>query len=296
MLQKHLKLITTRPFIGLLAIFIATPSCTLQPSNKKTKRTQKKIVSLHPAITESIYALEKQNLLVGRSDYCKVPEATQDLTPLGTSLTPNFEAIARIHPTLVLTDQAAGTPITQLEKIVPARQLPWLTKEDVRDSIIALGTIVGAEDEAEKLSSKIYRALESTTSSTSPRMLVLMASSDIKKGQIWFIRNDSLHGAAIEAAGFINAAPRNVNGPPQMSLEQLLRQDPQIILFLPAKKVSNEEELALVKSLDILPALQAVRKNSIGVLNGNNLMGAGPTITTLVSLIRAKGQTILDSN
>ena len=126
-------------------------------------------------------------------------------------------------------------------------------------------------------------------------MLVLMASSDVKKGQIWFIRHDSLHGAAIEAAGFNNAAPKNLKGPPQMSLEQLLRQDPQIILFLPAKAVSREEEQALVKSLDILPDLQAVRGNSIGVLNGNNLMGAGPNITALVSLIRAEGLSVLDS-
>ena len=80
-----------------------------------------------------------------------------------------------------------------------------------------------------------------------------------------------------------------------MSLEQLLRQDPQIILFLPAKAVSREEEQALVKSLDILPDLQAVRGNSIGVLNGNNLMGAGPNITALVSLIRAEGLSVLDS-
>ena len=295
MLRNQLKSLTTWTFYGLLTAFGGTLSCTLQPANEQAKPLQKKIVSLHPAITESIYALEKQNLLAGRSDYCKVPKATESLTPLGTSLTPNFEAIARIQPTLVLTDRAAGTPIKQLEKIVTTRQLPWLTREDVRDSILELGSVVGAEDKAKKLSSRIYQALESKTSSTSPRMLVLMASSDVKKGQIWFIRHDSLHGAAIEAAGFNNAAPKNLKGPPQMSLEQLLRQDPQIILFLPAKAVSREEEQALVKSLDILPDLQAVRGNSIGVLNGNNLMGAGPNITALVSLIRAEGLSVLDS-
>ena len=125
-------------------------------------------------------------------------------------------------------------------------------------------------------------------------MLVLMAGSDIKKGQLWFMRHDSLHGSAITAAGYRNAAPKSFKGPPSMSLEQLLQQDPDIIVFLTTQKVSPEKVDQLIRSMQVLPSLKAVQKNQVGVLNGDNLMGVGPNIIELVKALEKQGQLLVD--
>lgn len=294
MLQKQLKCPTYLFVASLCALAGLSQSCTKKAPEPPTNPNKKTIVSLHPAITETIFALGKQDLLIGRSNYCDAPAAAKRLTEMGTSLTPNFETIARVKPKLVLTDQSAGTPIKNLAQITQTQQLAWLTKKDVRASILQLGSIVGEEEKAKQLSSMIYRSLESTATSTSPRMLVVMGGSNIEKGQIWYIRKDSIHNAAIEAAGFQNAAPARKSGPPQMSIEQLLAQDPDVIMFLPSKKISSDERQSLIRSLNVLPSLKAVQNKTVRVLNGSNLMGVGPSITTLVAIIRAEGQSALE--
>ena len=61
-----------------------------------------RILSLDPTLTESMFAIGAGDLLVGRSDYCKRPEAAAPLPTFGTSLTPNLEAIARLKPDRIL--------------------------------------------------------------------------------------------------------------------------------------------------------------------------------------------------
>ena len=164
----------------------------------------------------------------------------------------------------------------------------------MKRSVLQLGSLLEKEEVATTLASDIEKTFQSSATPTSPSMLVLMEGSDIAKGQIWFMRHDSLHGAAIEAAGFRNAAPLDSKGPPQMSLEVLLKQDPDMIVFLPAAKVDSARIQTLIRSVDIVPELKAVQRKRIGVLNGDNLMGVGPGIMNLVGLIQEEGKTLLE--
>ena len=80
-----------------------------------------------------------------------------------------------------------------------------------------------------------------------------------------------------------------------MSIEQLLAQNPDIILFLTSKPIGKTESEALIQSLQILPALKAVQQGHVGVISGKNLMGVGPNIINLVSQVREKGQKLLEA-
>jgi len=55
-----------------------------------------RIVSLAPAVTETLFAIGAGGLVVGISDYCNYPPEALGLPRLGTSITPNYEAIARL--------------------------------------------------------------------------------------------------------------------------------------------------------------------------------------------------------
>ena len=109
------------------------------------------------------------------------------------------------------------------------------------------------------------------------------------------MKKGSLHGAAIEAAGFRNGAPDMHNGPPSMSVEQLIKLDPDIIVFLASKSIESSAQEKLIRSFDIMPYIQAVKSKRVGVISGQNLMGVGPGAMQLVQKIKEKGNELLGS-
>ena len=291
-LKQGQSLLLFRSCLLCLALLFSFESCTpVSESSTSPPLTQSpRLLSLHPAITETLYALGAHKMLTGRSTYCSFPKEAKALPEFGTSLTPNYEAIANHRPTLILTDQSLGTPIKALSRIATVSQFPWLTLEDMTLSIDRLGKQVKQEKKAQELIHLLQVGLKSTSTPQSPTALVLMEGSVPSKGQLWFIRHDSLHGAALEAAGFRNAAPTSFKGPPSMSIETLLRQNPDYIFLLVAQPINTQSAQNWIESFQVLPALKAVKKQQIGVLNGHHLLGVGPKVLDLVDIIRTTAQ------
>src|ERR1041385_3974760 len=65
-----------------------------------------RIVSLAPNLTETIYALGLQDLLVGDTDFCDFPPDAQHKPKVGGATNPSLEVIAALHPDLVLVPQS----------------------------------------------------------------------------------------------------------------------------------------------------------------------------------------------
>ena len=62
----------------------------------------RRIVSLAPNLTETVYALGLEDKLVGDTTYCDTPAAAREKPHIGAPLTPSLEAIVALHPDLVL--------------------------------------------------------------------------------------------------------------------------------------------------------------------------------------------------
>lgn len=65
----------------------------------------RRVVSLVPSDTHSIFALGAGNLLVGRTDYCTEPEQAGAIPSVGGTKNPRIEAILGLEPDLVLVNQ-----------------------------------------------------------------------------------------------------------------------------------------------------------------------------------------------
>ena len=61
-----------------------------------------KVISLGPNITETVFALGKEDLLIGRTDWCNYPEEALDIPSIGTLQEPNLEIIISMQPDLVI--------------------------------------------------------------------------------------------------------------------------------------------------------------------------------------------------
>lgn len=61
-----------------------------------------RIISLGPNITETIYALGKEQLLVGRTDFCDYPSQVSEISSIGGLMDPSLETIVALNPDLVI--------------------------------------------------------------------------------------------------------------------------------------------------------------------------------------------------
>ena len=260
--------------ISLLVLF----GCTQQDSpNNQT------FISLHPAITQTIFYLQSEKVLVGRSDYCLYPEEAKTLPTFGTSLSPNIEQLALQTNSTLLVDNSYSDS-QNLESMMTIQRLKWLTPADMMSSIGELGTLLNVKSTAAELNEKLSKAF-TPPSDTAPRVLFLMMGSDFTSGQIWYLKPNSIHGAMLEAAGYRNAMKRT-DGPPQMSIEEMLLVDPDIIILLGDLNQSDNAPNQLTE-LKRIASLRAVANEAIKVVLLDNAYGTGPSILEHITALKS---------
>lgn len=98
-------------FALLIAIFF---------SNSLTifAKISKKVISVSPAVTETIYYLGYGETLLARSDFCQYPQEVKKLESIGSMLNPNLEKIIYDKPNYVIFQSHFDRRIVrQLEKM-----------------------------------------------------------------------------------------------------------------------------------------------------------------------------------
>jgi len=236
-------------------------------------------VSLSPAITETLAAIGATDVLVGRSEWCLEPEHVRSLPALGTTLTPNLEGIAGLRPTRILVEHGAHAQTASLRSLAPTEDLPWLTLDEVTTSTLRLGEWADRTEEARALTGRLATALSvDAPQAPAPRTLLVLAAQGLDRGEVWYLRRNSLHGAALHAAGARNAVPEDVSGRAVLSIEQLIALDPDVIILLRADTPNAEVEARLLEDWARLTPLSAVRKGQIHVLSHKTLLSVGPGI------------------
>ena len=263
-----------------LAPILFSLSCSSESLPQKSG-----FISLSPAITETIFYLNAQDQLIGRSDYCFDPMEAKQLPSFGTAFTPNWEALSAQAPKAILADQSIGSQNEAIKQIAPTYELAWLEEKDIEESIEKMGEILEKETEAKQLLLQFQEVFQKPKQLDERKILILMLGSDISKGQIWYIRKDSLHGQALQATGFQNAAPEMLSTP-SMSIEQLLQINPDIILLLGPDSITTETSQQSIAQLKQLSQLQAVKNQQIARIEMKNAMGIGPGILNLPAKIK----------
>ncbi|WP_228556955.1 ABC transporter substrate-binding protein [Myxococcus sp. AB025B] len=270
--------------LGLALLLLAGCQRSSPPAQQSGAR---RLVSLSPGITETLYALGAGPQVVGRSDYSSWPPEAEGVPKVGSTLAPNYEAIARLKPTLILDEQVKQAPAGSLAAVAPVKVLPWLTVDDVANGVRELGRQTGREAQANELAAKVESTLKRAPSKDAPRVLLVIGDAEAGLSSIWYIRKGSLHGAALEAAGARNAVAEDPGGPPNISVEQLMTLDPDIILVLLEGPVPTPEEearhLAAWKQLSVL---RAVKEGRVKLVAGPGVQSTGPRILDLVERLK----------
>jgi iron complex transport system substrate-binding protein len=250
-------------------------------SARKGRPGARRLVSLSPAITETLFEIGAGPEIVGVSDYCNFPEAARHLPRTGTALTPGYEAIVRLEPTLILCEDAASTPHRELNALGVTKFVRWLSLEDIVAGTRLLGALTGRAEAADALAKRLWDGLAVAENPSGPRVLAVLGESSGKLSEIYFIKKNSIHGAALRAAGARNAFPQEVPGVPRLSIEQLLHLDPDGIIVLLASTPNAPSNAQVLHDYDALEPLTARRNARISVLRTDAAFACGPRILTL---------------
>lgn len=259
----------------------------VEPSPGSTR-----IASLAPSITSVLVFIGAGEELVAISDYCRVDFPTRPIPVVGTALTPDRERLIRVAPGAILARKAAAVPIDSLSEIAPIALLPWSSVSDLAASVRAIGEICSRQEAAEKLARGFEERLLRETSESAPTALLLLGG-DATDSELWVIKPNSLHGALLPAAGLRNAIDAPLTGAPTISLEALVRLDPELIITLvPSERISDGERERLLHRFDSLDSLRAVQSRSIGVIADGRCLDEGPELIDLADRLTEVARTL----
>ena len=100
-------------------------------------RPPRRVVSLVPSMTESLFDLGAGDSLVGVTDYCLLPAGSESIPRLGGTKSPRVEDVLRLAPELVLANQEENTPET-VRRLEAGGAKVWVTFPRTVDDALAI--------------------------------------------------------------------------------------------------------------------------------------------------------------
>ncbi len=232
-----------------------------------------RVVSLSPAVTEIMFALGAQDLLVGRTDFCTYPPEAAQIPSIGGISNLNIESILALNPDLVISGSMVGKKVTDQMDQMGTPMVCVVEKprfEALYDNILAIGKLVDKEKEADSLCNMLAArcneelgirneelADASNNSTFTPSVYYVVgygAGGNFTAGGNTFI-ND-----IIRMAGGRNIA-EDIDGW-SYSMEALVKEDPDYIIV-------RREDSAAFCSMKPYTTLRAVKQGHvIGIESG----------------------------
>jgi iron complex transport system substrate-binding protein len=248
-----------------------------------------RIVSTAPSITEALFALSLGSEVVGVSRFCNFPPEVQKLPKVGTYIKPDPEAIARLSPDLVIL-QGDPTELTnRLNALhIFSVEVPHGTLKDVFTGIQIIAKASGCPERAQPLIGRIQSGLDAIRARASalppPRVLVIVDRRQGMLTDLVAIGPGNYLNQILEIAGGTNAlAKPDLPQYPHISLETVLRENPDVILDLSGTQESEaERQAARAATLSLWQQnseLVAVRNRRVYVGTSNALLVPGPRTT-----------------
>jgi iron complex transport system substrate-binding protein len=202
----------------------------------------KRVISLVPSVTEIIYALGKESLLVGNTIYCDYPEAAKQVYKVGDFSNPSIEKILRKKPSLVFaTLPEQKNIVEQLKKYkIPVFISRPKSVDSLLTEITEIGKLLDANDAANTLVMALKNKLTEIASKNTNLIDLPKVYVEISATPIMTIGNLSYIDDLIRYAGAKNAFDDVDREYIVTNSEELIKRNPDVILILhPSAKKSQ---------------------------------------------------------
>ncbi|MFI5242591.1 MAG: ABC transporter substrate-binding protein [Gemmatimonadales bacterium] len=249
-----------------------------------TRTAPARIASLNPSTTELLFALGAGPRLVARTTWDVWPAAARAVTDVGPGLRPNVEAVLAQHPDLVVLYASSENRVAAQQFAAAGIAVLSFRTDRLADfsrAARALGRAVGESANAEVVLDTMQRTLSrvraATRSLEAPTVFWHVWDSPI-----YTIGRGSYLDELLTIAGGTNIYGDRADPSPQVSMEDIVRRDPRIIL-------AGADGARSISASPLWHGVRAVREHRVFVVD-TNLVGrpsvrAGEAAVSIARLI-----------
>ncbi len=247
-----------------------------------------RVVSLTPAVTETVFALGFGDRLVGVSTYCDYPPEAAKIDRVGTFVTPAVERIVAKQPDLVIAEPNIGNrnPVEALRRL--GLEVLIVDPDSIAQTKATFRTIaarLGAPERGTALVAKVDAEIEAVAEAlrgVSPRTTLFV----VGRRPLIVAGSGTLQDELLGLAGGTNVGRAGGDGWPHLSLEAVIAAAPEVIIDASMGSDGEDEEArAFWGSFASIPA---VRNGRVIVYGGGEVFRPGPRLgAALRSISRA---------
>jgi iron complex transport system substrate-binding protein len=227
-----------------------------------------RIISLAPNLTETVFALERGDHLVGVTDFCDYPAEARTRAHVGGPINPNLEQIVSLHPDVILATRAVNRreTVEALDRLgFPVYATDPRTVGDVIASTRRLGKLLGAEARGESLAAELEQRLAELSRRLAGHparrvFFVVWTDPIISTGPHTFLAE------ALRRAGGESVVTVEQDWP-QIGIEELLRQNPDYLVFSGTHPDDPHSTISTLEKRPGWSSLDAVRQRHYAVVS-----------------------------
>jgi len=193
----------------------------------------RRIVPLAPSLTEILYYLGLGDSVVGVTNHCNYPPEAARKPKVGSYINLNVERIVSLAPDLVVgtVDGNEKIVVDILEQAgIPVYVVNPRNVREAVETIALLGKVCAMEEKgkslAQALSARVNHVVEKTVRLKKPLVFL-----QIHLHPIMTVNSRTIHHDLIRLAGGKNMAAEEPITYPRISLEEIIRRQPEIIFI-----------------------------------------------------------------
>ncbi len=259
----------------------ATPIAATDDAGRTVHFTRppNRVIALAPSHAEVMYALGVENRLAAVNEWSDYPPAARS-KPQIHGVHPSLEQIVALQPDLILL-WGRGDLLARFEASgIPVLVLAPRNLEGVYRNVELLGSVMDVPERARRVTMAMRARAAAVRARVAgarrPRVFYEVDATDPVRP--FTVGPTSFIHELLELAGGVNVAAAAKGVWPQISLEQILKADPEIIILGHEVAMNNPQTPEMVMHRPGWDRVTAVRRGSIHIVDGRLVSRPGPRI------------------
>ncbi len=272
--MKQPRIISNSKVIGIfIQIFVVVLISLTFVSNSYS--ACRKIVSLAPSITETLFYLGLGKNIIGVTRYAEWPKAVKKIAKIGGYYDPNIKLIVKLAPDVLFLTYHQRQIISELKKLdINYKLLRFDTIDKLAGSVRAIGRICNRNDLAKKVIKRMNKemsAVKKLCSKGRKKTALLIMGN---RFPVTVAGSQTFMSQMLPLLSMKNAYSGKIAWP-QIPLENIVQLNPDYLFIISVKKRTAGSDL--LSLLNIM----TVKKKQIVYLTGQRYFIDSPRITEI---------------
>ncbi|MFB3905468.1 MAG: ABC transporter substrate-binding protein [Acidobacteriota bacterium] len=232
-MKRTSLIVVLTALVAIAGVVFALRSRPAAPARESGRR----IVSLAPNLTETLFALGAGDEVVGVTSYCNYPAEAQTREKVGDFINPSLEKIVSLRPDLILLEKWSSSRISRRLSQLDLRVVETISPASIQEVYQLIGQVgeaMGRQREARDLLARMQKRIEAARQKSSRFRYHPSVYVEIDPPS-WTVGRRSYTSEAVAVAGGRNLFD-DVDRPSLLvSKETVLEKNPDVILSFAAK-------------------------------------------------------------